>query len=201
MAQEIKDLIAKIQAEGVKIAQERAREIENKAFEQSQKIIAQARLEAQKIVTDARKEQEEIKVSTESACRLAGRDFLITLRSRINDLLDKLVKENIRQALTAEELAGIISALVKSAPTDKTEQIVITLNEKDRAQLEKAFLQKLVGEVKSGIVLKSSDEISAGLRISFDAGKSHFDFSDAALAEYISANIKPELNRILKSVE
>jgi len=200
MAQEIKELIAKIQAEGVKIAQEQAREIEKKAFEQSQKIVAQARLEAQKIISDTRKEQEEIRVSTESACSQAGRDFLITLRSRINGLLDKLVQENIRQALTVEELSGIILALIKSAGA-KTEQIVITLNENDRAKLEKAFLHKLIENVKSGIVLKSSDEISAGLRISFDAGKSHFDFTDASLAEYISAKIRPELNRILKSAE
>lgn len=200
MAQEIKDLIAKIQSEGVTIAQERAREIEDKAKEQAQKIIAAARLEAQKIISDARKEQEEIKLSTESACSQAGRDFLITLRSRINGLLDRLVQENIRQILTAEELSGVILSLVKTAAA-KTGQIVITLNENDRALLEKAFLHKLIEEVKSGIVLKSSDEISAGFRISFDAGKSYFDFTDASLAEYISAKIRPELSRIFKSVE
>jgi len=200
MAQEIKDLIAKIQSEGVTIAQERAREIEDKAKEQAQKIIAAARLEAQRIISDARKEQEEIKLSTESACSQAGRDFLITLRSRINGLLDRLVQENIRQILTAEELSGVILSLVKTAAA-KTGQIVITLNENDRALLEKAFLHKLIEEVKSGIVLKSSDEISAGFRISFDAGKSHFDFTDVSLAEYISAKIRPELSRIFKNVE
>jgi V/A-type H+-transporting ATPase subunit E len=200
MAQEIKDLIAKIQSEGVTIAQERAREIEDKAKEQAQKIIAAARLEAQRIISDARKEQEEIKLSTESACSQAGRDFLITLRSRINGLLDRLVQENIRQILTAEELSGVILSLVKTAAA-KTGQIVITLNENDRALLEKAFLHKLIEEVKSGIVLKSSDEISAGFRISFDAGKSHFDFTDVSLAEYISSKIRPELSRIFKNVE
>jgi len=201
MAQEIKDLIAKIQSEGVTIAQERAREIENKALEQAQKIIAQARLEAQKIIEDARKAQEEIKVSTESACIQAGRDFLITLRSKISSLLDQLVEKDLRLALTTEELTRIITTLVKSASADINAQIIITLNEKDRGLLEKAFLHKLNQEVKSGIVLKSSDEVSAGFRISFDAGKSHFDFSSAALAEYISANIRPELSRVLKNVE
>ena len=114
-------------------------------------------------------------------------------------MLDKLVAENIRQSLTTEELARIISALIKGSAHKSGAAVVVSLSPEDCKQLEKTFLGKLIAETKSQIVLKSSDEISAGLRISFDSGKSHFDFSDSALAEYISANIKPELNRILKT--
>jgi vacuolar-type H+-ATPase subunit E/Vma4 len=88
--------------------------------------------------------------------------------------------------------------LIKAAENKPKEEVIVTLSPADAKFLEKYFLSKLVLESKSQIVLKSSDEISAGLRISFDADKSHFDFSDKALADYICANIKPELNRILK---
>lgn len=198
MAQEIKDLIAKIQAEGIKIAEDKAREIEAKANAAAKEIILKANTQAEKIIALAQDQVDKASRSAEAALNQAGRDFLIILKSRINAMLDKLVAENIRQSLTPEELAKIILGLIKGALNKNMEEVVITVSPEDAKLLEKSFLNKLIEEGKSGIVLKSSDEISAGLRISFDSGKSHFDFSDRALAEYICANIKPELNRILK---
>ncbi len=198
MAQEIKDLIAKIQAEGVKIAQDKAREIETKAQAKAEKMIAEANLEAKIIIDEAKAQTDKDSRSAKDSLNQAGRDFLIMLKGRINAMLDKLVIENIRQSLTSEELAKIILILIKGAENKNKEEVIVTLSQTDAKFLEKYFLSKLVLEAKSQIVLKSSDEISAGLRISFDAGKSHFDFSDKALAEYICANINPELNRILK---
>ena len=198
MAQEIKDLIAKIQAEGIKIAEEKAKEIEARALATAEKIINQANSQGKKIIADAEEQVVKDRHSAEASLNQAGRDFLILLKSRINVMLDKLVTENIRQSLTSEELAKIILLLIKGAGNKSGAEVTITLSREDAELLEKSFLSKLILESKTQIVLKSSDEISAGLRISFDAGKSHFDFSDKALAEYICANIKPELNRILK---
>ncbi len=198
MAQEIKDLIAKIQAEGIKIAEDKASEIEANALAAAKKIIAEASSQAKKIIADAEEQAVKSKDSAEASLNQAGRDFLIILKSRINAMLERLVTENIRQSLASEELAKIILLLIKGAENKNKEEVIVTLSHEDAKFLEKYFLSKLVLEAKSQIVLKSNDEISAGLRISFDAGKSHFDFSDKALAEYICANIKPELNRILK---
>lgn len=198
MAQEIKDLIAKIQEEGIKIAEDKAGEIEAKAHTEAQRIIAEAHFQSKKIIADAHQQAETISQSMQASLNQAGRDFLITLRAKINALLDKLVAENIRQSLAPEELARIIFALIKGASNKVGSQIIITLSVEDCKHLEKFFLKKLIEETKSQIVLKSSNEVNAGLRISFDAGKSHFDFSDQALAEYISVQIRPELCRILK---
>lgn len=198
MAKEIKDLIAKIQTEGIKVAEDKAKEIEAKAQAQAQLIIVQAHAQAKKIIAGAQEQANSTKQSMETSLSQAGRDFLITLRAQINVMLDKLVAENIHQSLAPEELFKIILALIKGASSKVSSQIIVTLGAEDRKHLEKFFLKKLVEETKLQIVLKSSDEISAGLRISFDAGKSHFDFSDIALAEYITLNIRPELDRILK---
>ncbi|MDD5116807.1 MAG: hypothetical protein PHW98_07125 [Candidatus Omnitrophica bacterium] len=200
MAQEIKDLIAKIQQEGVKKAQDLSGQIQAKAHEEAQKIIVQAKEEAQKIIVRAHDEEKNTRQSMEQALSQAGRDFLISLRARVNEMLDKLVAQDIRQALTPEELSRIISGLIKGAVSKPGAEIIITLSPEDHKHLEKSFLKKLIEETKSEIVLKSSDQINAGLRISFDSGRSHFDFSDSSLAEYISAKIRPELGRILKEV-
>ncbi|MBU0547606.1 MAG: hypothetical protein KJ710_02025 [Candidatus Omnitrophica bacterium] len=200
MAQEIKDLIAKIQQEGIQVAQTQAAQIKTEADSRAQKIIADARMQAEKIIEQANLEAKKLDASTNASLKQAGRDLLISLRKEINSMLEKLVKLNIRQTLTVEELTRIIRDLIKNAPLSLGSQIVISLAQQDKEELEKGFLKRLTEETKKQIILKSADEVDSGFIISFDAGKSTFDFSAQALAEYISGSLKPELNKILKSI-
>jgi len=75
---------------------------------------------------------------------------------------------------------------------------VVSLNPLDKDKLGQGFLKQLISETKKNIVLKSADTIESGFIISFDAGKSIFDFSGQALSDYISGCLKPELGKILK---
>ncbi|MDD5477304.1 MAG: hypothetical protein PHG87_03760 [Candidatus Omnitrophica bacterium] len=199
MAQEIKDLIAKIQQEGVKAAQEQAAQIKAQADLQAKEIISVAKIEAKRIIENADAQAKKLDASTNASLQQAGRDLLISLRKEINSVLGNLIKAELGRALTAEELAGIIGSLIKSAPLSLNSEIVVSLNEKDKEKLEKGFFKHLAQETKKQIILKSTDGIDRGFVISFDAGKSIFDFSDTALTEYITGSLKPELDKILKS--
>ena len=53
MAEEIKELIEKIQEQGIKAAQEEAAKIKSLADAQAQKIISEAKSESQKIIEQA----------------------------------------------------------------------------------------------------------------------------------------------------
>ncbi|MDD5465589.1 MAG: V-type ATP synthase subunit E family protein [Candidatus Omnitrophica bacterium] len=198
MAQEIKDLIAKIQREGVKAAQEQAAQIKAAADSQAKEIISAAKSEAKRIIENANTQAEKLGESTNASLKQAGRDLLISLRKEVNAMLGNLTRAELGRALAAEELAEIIGALIKSAPLSLGSEIIVSLNEKDKEKLEKGFLKHLAQETKKQIILKSSDGIDRGFIISFDAGKSIFDFSDTALIEYITGSLKPELDKILK---
>jgi V/A-type H+-transporting ATPase subunit E len=199
MAQEIKDLIAKIQQEGIQVAQEQAAQIKAQADGVALKIISEAKIQAQKIIEQANSQAEKLDSSTQAALKQAGRDLLISLRQEIITMLDRLVKTDLRQALTVEELAQIITALIKNTPLSLGSQIVVSLNKFDQDKLEQGLLKKLVEETKKSIVLKSADGIDSGFVISFDSGKSVFDFSGQALSDYICGRLRPELNKILNS--
>ncbi|MDD5560886.1 MAG: V-type ATP synthase subunit E family protein [Candidatus Omnitrophica bacterium] len=199
MAQEIKDLIDRIQQEGVMAAENQAARIKTEAESLAQKIVAEAKKQAEKIIEQANSEAKKLDDSTNASLKQAGRDLLISLRKEINSMLDRLVKLNIHQSLTIEELTRIIRDLIKNAPLSSDSQIVISLPQQDKEKIEKGFLKQLAEEVKKQVILKSSDEIDSGFIISFDSGKSTFDFSDQALAEYISGSLRPELNKFLKS--
>jgi len=198
MAQEIKDLITRIQQEGVAEGQKQAAQIKAEADSRAGDIISEAKAQAEKIIEQANSEAKKLAESTNSSLKQAGRDLLISLRKEINSMLNKLVEENVRQAMTIEELTGIISDLIKAAPLSLGSQVIISLARQDKDRLEKGFLKQLAEETKKQITLKSADEIDSGFVISFDSGRSTFDFSAKALTEYITNTLRPELNEILK---
>ena len=200
MAQEINDLIAKIQQEGVGVAEEKAGKIKAAAESAAQKIIIEAKMQAEKIIEQAKTEAKMLDDSTNASLKQAGRDLLISLRKEINSMLERLIKVEMRQALSVEELARIIGVLIKNAPLSLGSEIIVSLKEQDKEKLEKEFLKQLAEETKKQIILKTADGIDSGFVISFDAGKSIFDFSAQALTEYISGCLRPELSKILNSV-
>ena len=199
MAQEIKDLIAKIQTEGIQAAQAQAAQIKADAEKDATKIIAEAKAEAKKIVEQAKAEAKKTDDSTRAALEQAGRDLLISLRQEIIAMLERLIKSDLRQALSPEELAKIIGSLIKNAPLSLGSQIIVSLNQQDKDKLESGMLKQLVEETKKSVVLRSADGLDSGFIISFDEGNSIFDFSGQALVDYISGSLRPELNKILNA--
>jgi vacuolar-type H+-ATPase subunit E/Vma4 len=198
MAQEIKDLIAKIQQEGIQVAQVQAAQIKTEADGVALKIISEAKIQAQKIIEQANIQAKKLDDSTQANLKQAGRDLLISLKQEIITMLDRLIKIDLQQALSVEALAKIISTLIKNTPLSLGSQIIVSLNKSDQDKLEQGFLKQLIEETKKSIVLKSADGIESGFVISFDAGKSIFDFSGQALSDYISNALRPELAKILK---
>jgi vacuolar-type H+-ATPase subunit E/Vma4 len=66
-------------------------------------------------------------------------------------------------------------------------------------EVKDGLFKELEAQLKKGILLQASDEVKAGFTISFDAGKSQFEFTDRSLAEYISKCLRPDLAEILES--
>ncbi|MDD1671478.1 MAG: hypothetical protein LUO82_00560 [Methanomicrobiales archaeon] len=198
MAEEIRDLIEKINQEGIKAAEEKAQKIEAAAKQRADDILTQARLEAEKMIVAA---QERIKREEEKEKTLltqAGRDLLLSLRNEINAMLERLIVSEIQQALTPEALIKLLSEVVKKYSMGDGGDIAVLLEKEDLEILEKNFLHKLREETKKNIILRPGEEISGGFIISFDSGKSSYYFTDKGLAVYIGAYLKPKLNKILQ---
>ncbi len=198
MAEEIRDLIEKINQEGIKAAEEKAQKIEAAAKQNADSILTQARLEAEEMIAA---EKDKIHREDEKGKILlaqAGRDLLLSLRKEINAMLGRIVVSDIQQALTPEALFKILVEVVKNDSAGKGSDITVLLNKNDLEILEKNFLHKLGEETKKKIILRPAEEISGGFTISFDSGKSCYEFTDKALAEYIGTYLKPKLNQILQ---
>ena len=198
MVEDLKSLIEKINQEGIKAAEDKAQEIEAEAKKRGDDIIKRAEEEAEKIVANAKAEVAKMEKSGEESIRQAGRNLIISLRKEIAFMLDGLIKSSVRDELSPGEMAKIINSLIKNYKDKETGDIVVLLNKEDLKKIEKTYLTKLKDEVKKGVTLRPSEEIQAGFLISYDSGKSHYDFTDNALAEYMSLYLKPKLSELLK---
>ena len=196
MAEELKNLIEKIQEEGVQAAEARAKSIEAEARSRADEIVARAEAQARDIVGRAKEEVAKMEASSEATLKQAGRDLILSLKKEIAAILDKIITAEVHKALTPEEIGTLLTALVKQQGSSA--DVVISLNKEDAEKLEKGSLATLKGELKRGITLKPSEDIRAGFIISFDAGKSHFDFTDKALAEYLGLHLRPKIAQLLK---
>ncbi|MEA3305257.1 MAG: V-type ATP synthase subunit E family protein [Candidatus Omnitrophota bacterium] len=201
MAEELKDLIEKIHQEGVKAAEDKASDIENEAKRRAEIIIEKAGKEAENIIAEAKEKSAKMEKTGKLSLKQAGRDTILSLRKEINAVLDKIVVSHVREALNPGELSKIISALIKNCDGMEKNSIMISLNKGNLEKLKKGFLSKLKDETKKEIILKSSEDIHGGFTISYDSGKSHYDFTDEALAGYISLYLKPELSGMLKETQ
>lgn len=198
MAEEIRDLIEKINQEGIKAAEEKAQNIEAAAKQRADDILAQARLEAGEMIAVAKDRIHRENEKGKTLLAQAGRDLLLSLRKEINAMLGRIVVSDIHQVLTPEALFKLLSEVVRNYKAGESSDITVFLNKEDLEHLEKNFLNKLREETKKKIILRPAEEISGGFTISFDSGKSCYDFTDKALAEYIGTYLKPKLNKILQ---
>jgi len=198
MQEELKSLIDKINEEAVLGAEAKAKSIEGEARAKAMQIIDNAKRESRDMIEEAKKEIAGIKTSAEASIKQSGRDLILSLRKEINAILDRIAKIHAANALTTEEMARIIASLVKNCRQNEKGGVEISLKKEDLEKIEKTLLAELHEESKKGITLKASDDIHAGFIISYDKGKSHYDFTDEAIAKYLSEYLRPKLKELLK---
>jgi V/A-type H+-transporting ATPase subunit E len=195
---DVSDLIEKINQDGIRAAEEKARIIEAEATKSADEIVARAQREAEEMIAAA---TERIRIEDEKGKMLlaqAGRDLLLSIRKEINAMLGRILVSEIGQCLTPEALFTLVSEVVRNFHQEESDGIEVFLNDDDMKLLENHVINRLREEMKKPIMIKPSEEISKGFIISFDGGKSCYDYTDTALAEYIGNHLKPKLNRILQ---
>jgi vacuolar-type H+-ATPase subunit E/Vma4 len=198
MPEEIRDLIEKINQEGIRAAEEKAKTIENEARQKADAILSRAQTEAEAMISAANERIRREDERERALLAQSGRDLLLSLRGEINAMLGRIVISDVRQTLTPEAVSGLLSEILRKYTATDRSDIIVSLNKKDMELLEQHYLGRLRQEAARGITLQHGEEIGGGFTLSFDSGKSCYDFTDKALAEYIITYLKPKLKKILE---
>lgn len=195
MSQNVQDLIIKIKREGIQAADERAKEIEELARTQAKGIMDDAKQEAERIIAEARKNTERMQAAAETALKQAARDTALVLRKELENMLKKVALSEVGETLSRERLGDIIKDVVSQSAA---RNVQVKLNPADAEALSHGLIPQLQAELKKGISLVPADGIGKGITISFDEGKSSFEFTDKALAEYLTNYLNPHLAGLVK---
>lgn len=194
MDAQLQDIIDKIHQEGVKSAEEKAAQIIKEAKKKAASILVDSRKEAESIISDATAEADRARSSGEAALAQAGRDLVLSVRSEISALFQRLVAEEAGAGLSPERMGEIVAALI----TKWGGGAEILVAEKDVKALESALTAKLAKAFKSGVTVRPLKTISAGFRIGRGDGSVHYDFSDESIAEMLSQYLNPKLAEVMK---
>ena len=200
MSENLKDLLEKINQEGIKSAEEKAMIIESKAEKDAEKILEDARKFADNIIQEANSSALRLKATAEASLKQASRDTILSLKEEIRKILNKIVALEISKAMSGEETGKILAGLIEKY-VDKNGQVgdvKVLVKEEDLKKIKDGFMSKLKDKVASGVEFKPSANINAGFSISFDKGKSYFDFSDEGLLDALSVYLNPELAKLIK---
>jgi len=195
MEVQLGNLIEKIKKEGVEEAQKKSDAILRKAEADAGTMIKQAREEAEKIIADARAQSDNFQKNSERAIQQALRDSVLLLKTRLTDLFDRIFKKEMAETLKPDFLKTLILEIVEQ--WGKGTDIEITVSEADRTELTKRLFQGLKKEMKDGIEIRVSSDISAGFRIGLKGSDAYYDFSDETLVEMLKQALNPKLREIL----
>jgi V/A-type H+-transporting ATPase subunit E len=195
---QLQELIEKIKSEGIKSAEQESARVLKDAQHKANDIIAAAHNEASGIVAKAQKEVRRFEHSAKDAVAQAGRNTILSLRTRITELFDALIAEQTKEAYTTKVLEAAIVSLIKSWSKEQIPNLQVLLSSSDLKKVEKQLKSRLAAELKNGVELKPFPEIQAGFRIAMKDGSAYYNFTDQGIAEILAEYLNPKIAEIVQ---
>ncbi|MDR1910064.1 MAG: V-type ATP synthase subunit E [Spirochaetaceae bacterium] len=193
---QLQELIDKIKRDGIESASQEAGRLKSQAEDEAKRIVDAARKEAEGIIAKAKADAERTEKTGIAAVGQASRNVVLSFRTEIQTVLDRIVARETAAALSDEVLKSALPEILKGwAGGDALELI---LPEAQLAKLSSFFDGKLSAELKKGVELRSDRNLGAGFRIANRDGSAYYDFSAEAVAELLSAYLNPRLAETLK---
>lgn len=194
---QLKDIIDKIKNNGVKSGQEEAARIVAEARDKASAMIRKAEEDAERIRNHTEAEVQMMHNSGKDALRQAGRDLILMVKGEIKSIFSRLLKREVRDALSVEVLANVIVVAVRGI--SEQEGIDILIPAEALSEIEPVLMARLSTEIASGMEIRPYKGLDAGFRISMKDGSAFYDFSDKEIAAMLSRHLNPRLTSLLSS--
>jgi V/A-type H+-transporting ATPase subunit E len=194
---QLQELIDKIKRDGIESASEEASQLKSQAEEDAKRIVAAARKEADDIIAKAKADAERTEKAGIAAVGQASRNVVLTFKTEIQGILDKIVARETASSLHDDALKAVLPDLLKGWAGGK-DALDLILSEAQLNKLSSYFNDKLAAELKKGLEIKAGRNLTAGFRIANKDGSAYYDFSAESVAELLSAYLNPRLAETLK---
>ena len=192
MAEELQQLLEKIQHDGVE-----------KANAEAATILAKAKTDAAAILKDAESKAAALRAQAETDARAfeerarktisqAARDTVLEVKDAIGRMLEKLLAKDVAAALAdPSEAAKLALAAVNELGSNAD----VAAGEK----LAAALKAQLAADAKAGVKVVLDESVGTGFSIRLDGGRVEHDFSESAIVAALAKRLRPDLAKLVNA--
>ena len=193
----LESLIAKIKQDGIEEAKKVSRDIIKKAKAEAEGIIKKASLKAEEIEEQAKTSAAKLRSNSQDSLKQASRDLVLTLKTELVALFDRILKQKCGEALSAEFMAGLITKIIEKWSPKSSLDWEVLVSKADKEKIAKLLKASLRNQAKTIIEVKVSKAIDKGFRIGIKGEDLHYDFTDQSILEALGEFLNPSLSAIL----
>ncbi len=191
MAEELQQLLEKIQRDGVDKANAEAAAIVAKAKAEAEAIVKKAQEDAAAAEAKGKADAEAYAARARETISQAARDTVLKVKEDVTKLLTKLLAQDVSAAL-ATEAVPLAAAAVKELVTGSGAEVAAS------AKLVDALRAQLAAQTQNGVKVVADEMTGAGFTVKLDNGRVEHDFTDAAISEALAQRLRSDLAALLK---
>jgi V/A-type H+-transporting ATPase subunit E len=198
MSVQLNELIDRIKKEGLEAAEQEAARIHLQAEEQAARIVQEAKAQAESLLSRAQAEAQRFEKTGREGVRQAGRDTILKLRKEIENLFASILQARVSGALGGDAVKEALSSLFRNWRSDSDAGPEVLVPAKTWDSMRDQLLAAMAEQIRGGLTIKPAGSVQAGFRVSEKNGQAYFDFTDAALAEFLMEHLNPRLAESLR---
>ena len=192
MAEELQQLLEKIQREGVDKANAEAKAIVEKAKEEAKAIVEKAKEEAAAATAKAETDARAFAERANTTIKQAARDTVLEVKEGVNTFFESLLAQDVKTAL-ADNAAMLAAEAVKALAAGADAQVAAN------AQLAEALRAQFAADAANGVTVVTDASVGTGFSVRLDGGRVEHDFSEKAITAALAKRLRPDLAKIVKS--
>ena len=192
MAEELQQLLEKIQRDGVDKANAEAAAIVAKAKEEANALVKKAEEEAAATRAKAEEEAAAYAARARETISQAARDTVLKVKEDVTKLLTKLLAQDVTAAL-ANEAVPLAAAAVKELVTGSAAAEVAAA-----PKFVDALRAQLAAQAQDGVKVVADEMTGAGFTVKLDNGRVEHDVTDAAISGALAQRLRSDLAALIK---
>ena len=193
MAEDLQALMERIQKDAVDKAELEATSIISKAKEKAAEIVKAAEEEAKAKLEQADKDAVAFTERSERTLEQSARDLLLSVGKNLEKMILDLLSLQIEKSLDETTVKNMLLTIAKSYSSN----IDVEFSEADATKLSSFVMGEFAKQLKAGVKVESDKGVKFGFRVKIDGGKVSHEFTEAAMAESLSALLRPQLAKIV----
>ncbi len=191
MAEELQQLLEKIQRDGVDKANAEAQAIVDKAKEEAKAIVDKAKEEAAAATAKAEADAKAFAERANTTIKQAARDTVLEVKESVNKFFEGLLAQDVKGAL-ADNAAALAAEAIKALSAGADAQVAAN------ARLSEALRAQFAAGAANGVTVVTDESVGTGFSVRLDGGRVEHDFSEKAITAALAKRLRPDLAKIVE---